>query len=160
MAFTHEAMIRAAQAPLLRAPRGLFYSQPLRLTVRSASIWHRRGGAPPQNAARAGGSPARRPPLRRTDEEGEERDPSRDGMGMSTITAARIFDGQRHGKLGEENELAFESFPYVALAKTYSVNAQVSESAATMTAMMTGVKTNADVIGLDERSVQGDFASA
>ena len=83
-----------------------------------------------------------------------------DGLGMSTITAARIFDGQRHGKLGEENELAFESFPYVALAKTYSVNAQVSESAATMTAMMTGVKTNADVIGLDERSVQGDFASA
>jgi len=34
-----------------------------------------------------------------------------DGMGMSTITAARIFDGQRHGKLGEEYELAFESFP-------------------------------------------------
>jgi len=24
-----------------------------------------------------------------------------DGMGMSTITASRIFDGQRHGKLGE-----------------------------------------------------------
>jgi len=82
-----------------------------------------------------------------------------DGMGMSTITAARIFDGQRHGKLGEEYELAFESFPYVALSKTYSVNAQVSESAATMTAMMTGVKTNADVVGLDERSVQGDYTS-
>ncbi len=82
-----------------------------------------------------------------------------DGMGMSTITAARIFDGQRHGKLGEESELAFESFPYLALSKTYSVNAQVSESAATMTAMMTGVKTNADVIGLDEHSVPGDYTS-
>ena len=82
-----------------------------------------------------------------------------DGMGMSTITAARIFDGQQRGKLGEENELAFERFPYVALSKTYSVNAQVSESAATMTAMMTGVKTNADVVGLDERSVPSDYTS-
>ncbi len=82
-----------------------------------------------------------------------------DGMGMSTITAARIFEGQRQGKLGEENELAFESFPYVALSKTYSVNAQVSESAATMTAMMSGVKTKADVVGLDEHGVPGDYTS-
>jgi len=82
-----------------------------------------------------------------------------DGMGMSTITAARIFDGQRRGKLGEEHALAFESFPYVALAKTYSVNAQVSESAATMTALVTGVKTRADLIGLDERGVPGDYTS-
>jgi alkaline phosphatase len=73
--------------------------------------------------------------------------------------AARIFDGQLRGKLGEESELAFESFPYVALAKTYSVNAQVSESAATMTALVTGVKTRADLIGLDERGVPGDYTS-
>ena len=82
-----------------------------------------------------------------------------DGMGMSTITAARIFDGQRRGMMGEENELAFETFPYVALSKTYSVNLQVSESAATMTAMMTGVKTKADVIGLDEHAVPTDYRS-
>lgn len=80
-----------------------------------------------------------------------------DGMGVSTITAARIFDGQRKGRPGEENQLAFESFPYVALSKTYSSNAQVAESAATMTAMVTGVKTREDLVGLDDRGVQNDF---
>jgi alkaline phosphatase len=83
-----------------------------------------------------------------------------DGMGVTTITAARIFDGQRHGRSGEENLLAFERFPHLALSKTYSVNGQVAESAATMTAMMSGVKTKEDMIGLDERAVPSDFASA
>ncbi len=82
-----------------------------------------------------------------------------DGMGISTITAARIFDGQRHGMQGEENQLAFETFPYVALSKTYSANLQVSESAATMTAIVTGVKTKGDVVGLDEHAVPGDYKS-
>ena len=35
-----------------------------------------------------------------------------DGMGVSTITAARIFDGQSKGMQGEENELSFERFPF------------------------------------------------
>jgi alkaline phosphatase len=83
-----------------------------------------------------------------------------DGMGPSTVTAARIYDGQLHGHPGEENLLAFETFPYVALSKTYSVNAQVAESAATMTAIMTGVKTKEDVIGLDETAIPNDFRSA
>jgi len=82
-----------------------------------------------------------------------------DGMGISTVTAARIFDGQRKGRPGEENLLSFETFPYVALSKTYSTNAQVAESAATMTALMTGVKTKEDVIGLDDTAVPGDFRS-
>src|SRR5262245_2734867 len=30
-----------------------------------------------------------------------------DGMGLSTITAARILEGQRRGESGEENRLAF-----------------------------------------------------
>jgi alkaline phosphatase len=41
-----------------------------------------------------------------------------DGMGVSTVTAARILAGQQAGKLGEEHELPFESFPNVALVKT------------------------------------------
>lgn len=65
-----------------------------------------------------------------------------DGMGISTITAARIFDGQRKGVDGERNKLAFEHLPYLALSKTYSANQQTSDSAPTMTAMVTGVKTN------------------
>lgn len=82
-----------------------------------------------------------------------------DGMGMATITAARILEGQRRGMLGEENQLSFEKFPYLALSKTYSTNLQVSESAATMTAIVTGVKTKADLIALDEHGVPNEYAS-
>lgn len=65
-----------------------------------------------------------------------------DGMGISTITASRILDGQQKGGKGEDNSLVFEKAPYMALSKTYSVNQQTSDSAPTMTAMVTGVKTN------------------
>ncbi|KAF7273453.1 hypothetical protein GWI33_013840 [Rhynchophorus ferrugineus] len=40
-----------------------------------------------------------------------------DGMGVATTTAARILRGQRMGKSGEDHELAWDSFPAVALAK-------------------------------------------
>jgi alkaline phosphatase len=67
-----------------------------------------------------------------------------DGMGISTITAARIFEGQSkpNNRGGEENSLSFEKFPYVALSKTYSADQQTPDSAPTMTAIITGVKTN------------------
>jgi alkaline phosphatase len=55
-----------------------------------------------------------------------------DGMGVSTVTAARIFDGQSRGHSGEENVLSFEHFPNIALIKTYSVDAQVADSASTL----------------------------
>ena len=38
-------------------------------------------------------------------------------MGMSTVTAARILKGQRAGRTGEEEKLAFETFPHLGLAK-------------------------------------------
>jgi alkaline phosphatase len=67
-----------------------------------------------------------------------------DGMGVSTVTAARIYEGQlkEGNRGGEENSLSFEKLPHLALSKTYSVNQQTSDSAPTMTAMITGVKTN------------------
>lgn len=71
-----------------------------------------------------------------------------DGMGVSTVTAARIFDGQSRGMSGEEHSLAFERFPNVALVKTYNTNQQVPDSAGTATAMLTGQKTRAGVIGI------------
>ncbi|MCK5870557.1 alkaline phosphatase, partial [Methylococcaceae bacterium CS2] len=73
-----------------------------------------------------------------------------DGMGISTITAARIYAGQMQGKPGEENILFFEKFPYLALAKTYNTNQQTPDSAGTMTAMMTGMKTKAGIIGVGQ----------
>ena len=64
-------------------------------------------------------------------------------MGISTTTAARIYDGQTRGKSGEENVLSWEKFPYTALSKTYNTNAQVPDSAGTATAFASGVKTDA-----------------
>jgi alkaline phosphatase len=40
-----------------------------------------------------------------------------DGMGISTVTAARIYKGQQNGQTGEEAELSFETFPYTGLIK-------------------------------------------
>jgi len=61
-----------------------------------------------------------------------------DGMGVSTVTAARIFDGQSKGLKGEEHALAFEDFENLALIKTYNTNAQVPDSAGTATAILSG----------------------
>ena len=82
-----------------------------------------------------------------------------DGMGISTVTAARILEGQQHGATGEENRLSFEQFPWTALSKTYSVDGQTPDSAPTMTAMMSGVKTNQGLIGVDQATVYNDCAS-
>ena len=73
-----------------------------------------------------------------------------DGMGVATVTAARIMDGQFKGGQGEDNVLSFETFPYVALSKTYTSDNQIGESAGTITAIMTGVKTASGVIGVKD----------
>jgi alkaline phosphatase len=83
-----------------------------------------------------------------------------DGMSLTTVTAARIFDGQARGETGEENSLAFEELPYMALAKTYNTDQQVPDSAGTVTAMMSGVKTKAGVIGVNQNVQRGDCKSA
>ena len=80
-----------------------------------------------------------------------------DGMGISTLTAARIFEGQQRGESGEENRLSFEQFPFSALSKTYSANQQTSDSAPTMSAIITGVKTDEGVFGVDQNVVLGDY---
>jgi alkaline phosphatase len=82
-----------------------------------------------------------------------------DGMGISTVTAARILEGQLRGESGEENSLSFERLPFVALSKTYSVNQQTADSAPTMTAIVTGVKTDDGVISVDQDVVSGDHTT-
>lgn len=79
-----------------------------------------------------------------------------DGMGISTVTAARILDGQRKGHSGEENQLSFGQFPFSGLSKTYNVDAQTPDSAGTMTALITGVKTDAGILGINEKVKRGD----
>lgn len=45
-----------------------------------------------------------------------------DGMGIPTITAARIYKGQRSfGKSGEEHSLSFDNFPNVGLVKVNEI---------------------------------------
>jgi alkaline phosphatase len=78
-----------------------------------------------------------------------------DGMGIATITAARIFDGQhpidgRPPGPGEENSLAWDRMANTALVKTYNTNAQVSDSAGTASSFNTGVKTRIGVINFGQ----------
>jgi alkaline phosphatase len=82
-----------------------------------------------------------------------------DGMGVSTVTAARIFAGQQLGMTGEEFQLSFEKFPWTGLSKTYNTDTQVPDSAGTATAFMTGVKTRSGVIGIDGRPERGSCES-
>lgn len=70
-----------------------------------------------------------------------------DGMGPATITAARIF------KVGERGELTMDTLPRTARIKTFSNDAQTTDSAPSMSAYMTGVKMNNDVISMSTDTV-------
>ena len=83
-----------------------------------------------------------------------------DGMGISTITAARIYAGQKVGLPGEAHNLTFETLPNVALVKTYNTDLQVPDSAGTMTAMVTGEKTRAGVLSVPPTVNRGNCPAA
>ena len=80
-----------------------------------------------------------------------------DGLGVTTSTAARILEGQLRGESGEDNRLSFEEFPFTALSKTYSVDQQVSDSAPTISAIVTGVKTNEGVLSVNQNARRRDY---
>jgi alkaline phosphatase len=82
-----------------------------------------------------------------------------DGMGISTITAARIYAGQSAGEDGESHILAMDTLPWSALSKTYSHNFQVSDSAGTAVAMVSGIKTLSGVLGVNSSVSYGNCAS-
>ncbi|KAK7500626.1 hypothetical protein BaRGS_00008201, partial [Batillaria attramentaria] len=79
-------------------------------------------------------------------------------MGVSTVTAARIYKGQRNGQPGEETKFNFEQFPHVALSKTYNTDRQTPDSAGTGTAFLGGVKSSYGTLGVDSRVTRGDCA--
>jgi alkaline phosphatase len=66
-----------------------------------------------------------------------------DGMGPVTVTASRIY------KYGEAGQLTMETLPRTARIKTYSLDAQTTDSAPSMAAYMTGVKTRNEVLSMD-----------
>ncbi|KAM6963050.1 intestinal-type alkaline phosphatase [Aplochiton taeniatus] len=82
-----------------------------------------------------------------------------DGMGITTVTAARILKGQLAGKNGEETSLAMDTFPHLALSKTYNVDNQMPDSAGTATAYLCGVKANYGTLGLSASAQRYDCNS-
>ncbi|XP_070542331.1 alkaline phosphatase-like [Ptychodera flava] len=83
-----------------------------------------------------------------------------DGMGIATVTSARILKGQLQGNTGEETVLNMESLPHVALSKTYNTDSQVGDSAGTATAFLCGVKTKVGVLGVHNGAIKGDCHSS
>ncbi|XP_055796934.1 intestinal-type alkaline phosphatase [Salvelinus fontinalis] len=77
-----------------------------------------------------------------------------DGMGIPTVTAARILKGQMNGGNGEEFSLTMDTFPYLALSKTYNVDQQMPDSAGTATAYLCGVKANYGTLGLSASALR------
>ena len=72
-----------------------------------------------------------------------------DGMGPSVLTATRLY------KVGEEGDLEMMKLPRSARIKTFSHDAQTTDSAPSMAAYTTGVKMNNEVIAMssDTRAV-------
>ncbi|MFM5362920.1 alkaline phosphatase [Aeromonas veronii] len=72
-----------------------------------------------------------------------------DGMGPTVLTATRLF------KVGEEGNLEMMKLPRSARIKTFSNDAQTTDSAPSMAAYTTGVKMNNEVIAMssDTRAV-------
>jgi alkaline phosphatase len=82
-----------------------------------------------------------------------------DGMSIPTITAARIYAGQKRGVDGESYSLTMETLPHMALSKTYSHDFQVADSASTATAMVTGAKVNSRTLSVRKEASYSNCAS-
>nr|UHN91762.1 AKP3 [Brachionus rotundiformis] len=83
-----------------------------------------------------------------------------DGMGIGTITAGRIRKGQMKGFNGEETVTNIEALDDIALSKTYSIDAQTTDSASSGTAYLCGVKTRAGIIGLNGYAIPFNCSSS
>jgi alkaline phosphatase len=68
-----------------------------------------------------------------------------DGMGPTTVTAARIYKYKEEGELNMEK---LDGKTRTARVKTYSNDAQTTDSAPSMSAYMTGVKMNNEVLSM------------
>jgi alkaline phosphatase len=71
-----------------------------------------------------------------------------DGMGVSTMTAARLYAAGAGGRLAME-------LPHTALVRTYSLDRMVSDSAATATAILSGEKVESGILGMSVATRRG-----
>jgi alkaline phosphatase len=77
-----------------------------------------------------------------------------DGMGPAVVTGARLYKG------GPTARLTMETFERTARIKTYSHDAQVTDSAPSMAAYMTGVKMNNGVISMTPETIDNPTCAA
>lgn len=70
-----------------------------------------------------------------------------DGMGITTLTASRIYS------VGEDGELTIDTLPETAFVRTFSEDGQVTDSAPSMAAYMTGVKMKNEVISMQSGTI-------
>ena len=68
-------------------------------------------------------------------------------MDVATVTAARLLAHGTGAQPAVITPLSFETFPQLALARTYGTNVVVSDSANTATALLTGIKTGISAVG-------------
>lgn len=74
-----------------------------------------------------------------------------DGMGISTVTATRVYS------VGLEGQLTMDRLPHTALSRTYTSDHFTPDSAGTMSAMMTGINANSGVLGFGPETERADF---
>jgi len=84
-----------------------------------------------------------------------------DGMGVSTLTTARVHKGQQRAGMvgGEQEKLVFEQFPHLALVRTYCYDTTVADSACSATSYLCGVKGNYETVGVSAEVKLGDCAA-
>uniref|UniRef100_A0A7I4YLK2 alkaline phosphatase n=1 Tax=Haemonchus contortus TaxID=6289 RepID=A0A7I4YLK2_HAECO len=71
-----------------------------------------------------------------------------DGMGIATVTSARINKNQKAGIPHLNKPLYFEKFPYSGLVMTSSLDHHVTDSAASAVALFTGRKVKTRTLGI------------
>lgn len=69
-----------------------------------------------------------------------------DGTGVNTVLGAEMYLSEKQGTIGR-TPFCMTQFPVIGVSSTYSHNSGVTDSAASGTALATGVKTNNGVIG-------------
>jgi alkaline phosphatase len=78
-----------------------------------------------------------------------------DGMGLPIITASRIYS------VGEDGQLTMDTLPESGFVHTFSNDALVTDSAPSMSAYMTGVKCNNEVLSMTPDTIyQGTNGAA
>ena len=74
------------------------------------------------------------------------------GLGPATTTAARLM------RYREDGKLAMDAMPQVARLRTSSLDAQTTDSAAAVSALLTGVRVRNQVVAMDAATRADEFA--